>query len=175
MRRARRAEEGFGDAKQVEGVGAGEVVLAVFLGFVGVDSDDEIVLFAQGGGEVGDVGGLVLAAEKDLVFGDLAAAGGGRDLLDEEVDPGGVVFHREGGLEDVAVAVADERDVFALGVVEGDAENLAGIAGALEDGAEEDVLVSIDGCGFVAGMFSWHREDTMLGTFQSSAEAVRRA
>jgi hypothetical protein len=24
-------------------------------------------------------------------------------------------------------------------------------------------------------MFSWHREDTMLGTFKSSAEAVRLA
>ncbi len=42
------------------------------------------------------------------------------------------------------MAVADEGDMLALGVVEGDTENLAGIAGALEDGTNERVLVSID-------------------------------
>jgi hypothetical protein len=51
----------------------------------------------------------------------LTRMGGGRDLLDEEVDAGGVVLHRKGGFENVAVAVTDQCDVFALGIVEGDA------------------------------------------------------
>ncbi len=41
----------------------------------------------EGFGEVRDVGGLVLAAEEDLVFGDFAAAGGGDDFLDEGAMP----------------------------------------------------------------------------------------
>ncbi len=68
----------------------------VFLGFVGVDSDDEIAFVAQRGGEVGDVSGLVLAADKYLVFGNLAAAGGGGDLFDEKCYAFGAVFNREG-------------------------------------------------------------------------------
>ena len=59
--------------------------------------------------------GKILATEEDLVLGDLAAAGGGGDFLDAVGDAGGVVFDGDGGLEDVAVAVADECEVFALG------------------------------------------------------------
>ena len=40
---------------------------------------------AEGFGEVRDVGGLVLAAEEDLVFGDLTAAGRGGDFLDVRI------------------------------------------------------------------------------------------
>jgi hypothetical protein len=72
-------------------------------------------------------------------------AGGGRDLLDEVRDACGVVLDREGVLEDIAIAVADEGDVLALGIVEGDAKNLAGVTGSLEDGTDEGVLVAIDG------------------------------
>jgi hypothetical protein len=46
------------------------------------------------------------------------------------------------------VAVADESEVFALGVVNGDTEDIAGIPSALEDGANVDVLISIDGLCF---------------------------
>lgn len=95
--------------------------------------------------------GFVVAAEKDLVFGNLAAAGGGRDLLDQEVDAGGVVFHRKGGFENVAVAFTDQRDVFALGVVEGNAVDLSGVPGALENRPDEHVLIAIDRCDF--GLF----------------------
>ncbi len=88
--------------------------------------------------------GFVLAAEKDLVLGNLAAAGGGRDLLDQEVDAGGIVLHRKGGFENVAVAITDQCDVVTLGIVEGDAEDLAGIPGALENRPDEHVLIAID-------------------------------
>jgi len=137
-------EEGFSDAEEVDVVGAGKEVLAVFLGLVGVDADDEIALVTESGGEVGDVGGFVFAAEIDAVFGNLAAAGGGGDLLDEVSDSGSVVLDGEGGLEDVAAAVADQGDVLGLDVVEGDAKDLAGAARALEDGADGDVLIAID-------------------------------
>ncbi|MEO7100188.1 MAG: hypothetical protein ABI162_12565 [Luteolibacter sp.] len=53
------------------------------------------------------------------------------------------------------MTVADEGDVFALGIVEGDAKDFAGISGAFEDGADEDVLVAIDGldlAGFLHAM-----------------------
>ena len=93
-------------------------------------------------------GGLVFAAEEDLVFGDFTAASSGCDFLDEMGDACRVVFNGEGGFEDVAVAIADECDVFALGVVECDAEDFAGVSGTLEDGADEGVLVSINGLGF---------------------------
>ena len=53
------------------------------------------------------------------------------------------------------MTVADEGDMFALGVVEGDAEDFAGVSGALEDGAEEGVLVAIDGWICVMAS-SWH-------------------
>jgi hypothetical protein len=43
------------------------------------------------------------------------------------------------------VTVADKRDVFALGVVEGDAEDFAGVSGMLKDGADEGVLIAVDG------------------------------
>jgi hypothetical protein len=137
-------EQGFGDAEEVEVVGAREEVLAALLGFVGVDTHDKVALVAECGAEVGDVGGLVLAAEIDAVFGDLAAAGGGGDLLDEVSDSSRGVLDRKRGFEDVAVTVADQGDVLGLGVVESDAEDLAGAARALEDGADEDVLVAID-------------------------------
>ena len=56
-------------------------------------------------------------------------------MLDKPGDARGVVFHREGTLEDVTVAVADESNVFALGVVEGNTDDLAGIPGVLKKGA----------------------------------------
>ena len=93
-------------------------------------------------------GGLVFATEEDLVFGDFTAASSGCDFLDEMGDACCVVFNGEGGFKDVTVAIADECDVFALGVVEGDAEDSAGVSGTLEDGADEGVLVSINGLGF---------------------------
>jgi len=71
-------------------------------------------------------------------------SGSSGDLLDEVGDARGVVLHGKRSLEDVAVTVANECDVFALGVVEGDAENLGGVSGAFEDGADEGVLVAID-------------------------------
>jgi len=141
-------EQGFGNAYQIKVVGAGKEVFSVFLGFVSIDAHDEVILFAEGSGEVGDIGGFILAAEEDLISRDLSAAGSGRYLFDEEGYTRGVVLNREGCLEDVAVAVANERDVFALGVVEGDTEDLMGLACALEDCADVCVLVSIDGCGF---------------------------
>ena len=137
-------EQGLGDAEQVQGVGARDEIFAVLFGFVCADTDDDIALLAKRGGEVGDIRGFVLATEKDLVLGNLAAAGGGRHLLDQEVDAGGVVLHRKGGFENVAVAVTDQRDVLALGVVEGDAEDLAGVPGAFENRPDERVLISID-------------------------------
>jgi hypothetical protein len=42
------------------------------------------------------------------------------------------------------MVIADEADVFALGVVESDADDLAGISGAFEDGANKGVGVTID-------------------------------
>jgi hypothetical protein len=98
-------------------------------------------------GEVGDVGRFVFAAEIDLILGDLAPPRSSANLLDEKVDACGVVLDWEGGFEDVAVAVADEGEVFVFGIVEGDTENHAGITGALEDGADEGVLIAIDGVG----------------------------
>ena len=82
-----------------------------------------------------------------MLLGNLAATGGGGDLLYQEVDARGVVLDGESGLEDVSVAVADQGEVFAFGVIKRDAENLAGITGSLEDGADEGVLVAIDGGG----------------------------
>jgi hypothetical protein len=55
-------------------------------------------------------------------------------------DASDVVFHGEGGFENVAMATADEGYVFALGVVEGDAEDFKGVPGAFEDGADEGIL-----------------------------------
>ena len=62
-------EQGLGDAEQVQGVGARDEIFAVLFGFVCADTDDEIIVFAKCGGEVGDIRGFVLAAEKDLVLG----------------------------------------------------------------------------------------------------------
>jgi len=111
---------------------------------VGVDLHHQKARFAQGGGEVGDVGRFILAAEKDLVFGDFPVAGGGGDLLDKIGCTRRVVCHREGTLEDVTVAVADEGNVFALGVVEGNTDDLAGIPGVLTKGAKSRVLAAVD-------------------------------
>jgi hypothetical protein len=67
-------------------------------------------------------------------------------------DACGVVFHRKGGFENVALTVADEGDVFELCIVERDAEDFAGVSGAFEDGPDESVLVSINGLD-LAGWF----------------------
>lgn len=130
-------EQGFGDTEQIESVGAGKEVFTVFLGFVGIYPHDEIAFEAQCLGEVGHIRGLVLAAEKDLVLGDFPMTGGGGDFLEQMLDASGVVFDGKGGFEDVAVAVADQGEVLALGVVEGDAENFSGISSTLEKGADE--------------------------------------
>ena len=74
--------------------------------------------------------------------------GGGGDFLDEVGDTGGVVFNGEGSFEDVAMAVADEGEVFALGIVEGDAKDFLGIPGPFENGADKGVLIAIDGLDF---------------------------
>lgn len=89
---------------------------------------------------------------KELPTNPRAAAGRGCDFLDEVSDAFRVVLDGEGGFEDVSVTVADECDVFALGVVKDDAEDLVGVAAALEDSADEDVLVLIDGLD-LAGCF----------------------
>ena len=72
--------------------------------------------------------------------------GGGRcrDLLDQEVDAGGVVRHRQGGFGNVAAAVADQCEVLALSVVGGEAEDLAGVPGAFQNCPDEHVLIAID-------------------------------
>ena len=74
------------------------------------------------------------------------------NFLDEVGDACGVVFNGKRGFEDVAVAIANEGDVLALGVVEGDAEDFAGVSGTFEDGADKGVLVSINGLD-LAGCF----------------------
>ena len=106
-----------------------------------------------------------------MAFGNLAAAGGGGDLLDKEGDALGRVFNREGLPEDVAVAVATQGHMLALGVVEGDAENLAGIGGFLKNRPEKGVLVAVDGgrCGF-HGILKMP-----LRQLQRASEAVGRA
>jgi hypothetical protein len=129
-------EECFGNAEEVEVVGAGEQVLAAFLGLIRVDPDDEVTFVAKGGGKVRDISGLVLAAEIDAVFGG--------DLLDEIGDSSRGVLDREGGFEDVAVTVADQGDVLGFCIVQGNAEDLSGTARTLEKGADEDVLVAVD-------------------------------
>ena len=115
---------------------------------MGIDSNDKIAFGTKVFGEVGDLGGLVIAAEEDLVFGDLAAAGSGGGFFDQVDDAYGVVFQGKGGLEDVAVTVTDEGDVLAFGIVEGNAEDLAGVPGTFENGADESVLITIDGLDF---------------------------
>ena len=72
----------------------------------------------------------------------------------------GVVLHRKGGFENVAVAITDQCDVFTLGIVEGDAEDLAGIPGALENRPDEHVLITIDRCNF--GLFGSLHGTTMM-------------
>jgi len=124
------------------------VAFAVFFGFVGVDAHDEVAGVAQGGGEVGDVGGFVFAAEEDLGLGDFAATGGEGDLLDEKGDSFGGVVNGEVVFEDVAVAVADEGEVFSFGVVDGDAEDFLRITGTGEDVAKGVVLAAVNGLCF---------------------------
>ena len=79
--------------------------------------------------------------------------GGGGDFLDEVGDARRVVFIGKGCFEDAAVAVADECDMLAFGIVEGDAEHFAGASGALEDGADEGVLVTINGLDLAGWLF----------------------
>ena len=47
----------------------------------------------------------------------------------------------------------DECDMLAFGIVEGDAEHFAGASGALEDGADEGVLVTINGLDLAGWLF----------------------
>ena len=72
-----------------------------------------------------------------MVFRNFTAAGGGGDFLDEVGDTRRVVLNGEGGFEDVAVAIADEGDVLAFGVVEGDAEDFAGVSVRRRRGRED--------------------------------------
>ena len=81
-----------------------------------------------------------------IIAARIAAAGGGRHFLDQELDAGSTVLHRKGGFENVTVAVTDQGDVLALGVVEGEAEDLAGVPGAFENRPDEHVLIAIDRC-----------------------------
>ncbi len=133
------------------------MVFAVFLGFICVDAHDahdELARVAQRGGEIGDLGRLVLAAEIYLVFRDFTAVSSGGSLFDAEGNTSGIVLNRECGLDDFAVAVTDERDVLAHGVVECDTKDLTGLACALEGGADVCALASIDRM-WLDGMFSW--------------------
>ena len=43
--------------------------------------------------------------------------------------------------------------MLAFGIVEGDAEHFAGASGALEDGADEGVLVTINGLDLAGWLF----------------------
>ncbi len=56
--------------------------------------------------------------------------------------------------------VGRKCDVFALGIVEGDAEDLSGVPGALENRADEHVLIAINRGDF--GMFGCLHGTTMM-------------
>jgi len=51
--------------------------------------------------------------------------------------------------------------VLALGVVEGDTEDLAGIACALEKGAHKNALITEDGLALWGGLRSFHDPERM--------------
>jgi len=99
-------DHGAGDSREIDSVGAGEPSVAVVLCLKGVDADDEISSCAQRGDEVRDIRGLVFATDEDMFFGNVAAAGRGFNLLDEEIDSLGVVADGKRSFENVAVAVA---------------------------------------------------------------------
>lgn len=73
-------EEGFGDADEVEGVGAGEKVFTVFFSFVSIDTKNKIALLTKSRGEVGDVTGFVFTTEEDLIFRNLSSVCSSRNL-----------------------------------------------------------------------------------------------
>jgi hypothetical protein len=112
------AEELVGD--RVDAVAAGGLLAHQRV------AHDQVCLSTQRIEEVRNVGRFVLAAEEDLNLGDLAAAGGGLDGLDKELDAGAVVLDGEGLAQDPDVAVADQGEALGLGKVEGEADGLTG-------------------------------------------------
>ena len=95
--------------------------------------------------KLADVGRFILAPDENATLDDLALPGGGLDLLASMGDTLRGVVDREWVLEDIAVPVAAERDMFALGVGDGDTEGFARRTGPLEDGSDLLVLVAVDG------------------------------
>ena len=75
------------------------------------------------------------------------------NFLAEERDPLRAVLHGKRFFKDVAKAVTAEGDVFAFGVIEGDAEHLAGRGGFLENGSDFDALTTVDGFCWIGFMF----------------------
>ncbi len=61
---------------------------------------------------------------------------------------------------------AHKGDVFALGIVEGNTDDLAGIPGALKEGAQSGVLAAIDGFAF------WLHGNCMAAMFRGSWRAA---
>ena len=113
-----------GDAQQVELVGAGGVVFALPGGVVGVQADAQVSFHQQGVDEVVGKYATVLAAEQDAGFLDGMLAPQAVDDVLEEFNPGEVVVDMEGCPQQQALAVADQRGVLLLGVVDGNAHHL---------------------------------------------------
>ena len=51
------------------------------------------------------------------------------------------------------MAIADGCDVLAFDIVESDVEHFVGVSGPLEDGADEGVLVTINGLDLAGWLF----------------------
>ena len=100
---------------------------------------------SQGGGEVGDVRGLIFAAKEDVAFWDFSPPGCSADLLNEKGNAVSCVINGKRMLKDIAITVAAKGHMLVLGIIKGDAEHLARICSAFEKPAKQIVLVAIDG------------------------------
>jgi hypothetical protein len=74
--------------------------------------------------------------------------------------------HREWLTQNIAVAIATKRDMFALGIIEGNAEHFSRITGSFKDSFEKLVLVAVDGlCKF--NIFHGIMKMPLFNTFNS--------
>lgn len=125
-------EEGFCNAEKVEQICAGDLALAVLGRFGRIDAQNQKLPGSQSLSEVGYVRGFIFAAEENVALGNLAPPGRGADLLDKKVDALDGVIDGKRLPEDLTIAIAAERHMLVLGIIQCHTENFAGICRPLE-------------------------------------------
>ena len=119
-------KQGLGNAWQIQIIGGCLVIVALVFSLPGVDASDPIARIDKGLNEVLNLGRIIFAAKKNVLFFNPPMRTGAADLLQKLLKSFWRIVNRKLFLKNITKPVAKEHDVLGFCVVDGDAEGSAG-------------------------------------------------